>query len=588
MRHPSRPYAHRLIAALTGLLLTATVTVTAAPAASAATPPDGIVFGAVGDTATLDAAAGSPIAVHTYGNFQGNVPTGEMITVNANGLPWRDVATAAPGSSLYTAIVRWADAIKGRDGDILLAFGHEPELSSKKALGTSAEYKQAFRHVVDVFRSRGVDNVQWVLQMSDWAFRTSATDPGHASAWYPGDAYVDIVGADAYNWHTCGEGLGRDVPLSTVAGGVVTFARAHGKLAALPEFAASATVDRARWLNEGYQWMTQNEDVLVAAFYFQHRPTNQANTDCVWMLNKTTELSAFGTVARALDASTTPPTTPTPTPTTPTPTPTTPAEGGSGLTVGAVGDSSALDGAAGRVLPQHAYANLQSSVPAGSLITVLTQDVAWRDISAAAPGSALYADIVRWADALKARDGVVTVAFGQEPELSSRRALGAAEEYKAAYRKVVDVFRAEGVSNVRWAVQFSAWSYRTATTDSSHVSKWYPGDAYVDVLGASALNWSSCDANTGAEATLSTLASGVVSFARAHGKSASLVEFATAAGDRRAAWLQSAHSWIDANSDIIESAYYFNRSPQAAKQTCSWPLTGTADLKAFAALAARA
>jgi len=68
------------------------------------------------------------------------------------------------------------------------------------------------------------------------ALRRSSSTP--TTKWYPGDAYVDNVAADAYNWFTCGHGAGRWNELSTLTDPVLAFARAHGKPASLPEFAS--------------------------------------------------------------------------------------------------------------------------------------------------------------------------------------------------------------------------------------------------------------------------------------------------------------------------------------------------------------
>lgn len=285
---------------LTAAVLVGSANVLAAPAPSAsAADSDSFVFGAIGgDFTALDQAAGKRVARHVYGQFQGRVPTGEMITVNAQNLPWRQVADASAGDALYNDMVRWADTIKSRGGSIQLAFGHEPELASKSSRGGAEEFKRAFRKVVDVFRSRDVTNVKWVLQLTDWSFRTATTSRDYAAKWYPGDNYVDIIGADAYNWYTCGEGQGRDLPLSTVAGGLLPFAKAHGKLASLPEFGANVTVERGKWLRDAHAWLKSESESFASAFYFNHRPTNPDNSDCVWPLTGAAELKAFGELAR--------------------------------------------------------------------------------------------------------------------------------------------------------------------------------------------------------------------------------------------------------------------------------------------------
>ena len=52
------------------------------------------------------------------------------------------------------------------------------------------------------------------------------------------------------------------------------------------------------------------------------------------------------------------------------------------------------------------------------------------------------------------------------------------EPYKAAYRHIVNLFREEGATNVRWAFHIDA-------TDNNNGYKWYPGDDIVDWVGTS-------------------------------------------------------------------------------------------------------
>ena len=48
------------------------------------------------------------------------------------------------------------------------------------------------------------------------------------------------------------------------------------------------------------------------------------------------------------------------------------------------------------------------------MVTVSAANIPWRDVAAAGPGSALYADIVRWAQTIKARGATVMVAWQAE------------------------------------------------------------------------------------------------------------------------------------------------------------------------------
>jgi hypothetical protein len=83
---------------------------------------------------------------------------------------------------------------------IYLRFAHEMNgnwypWSSGVNGNTSAEYVAAWRHVHDIFRQEGATNVKWV-----WAPNVSYPGTTPYAQLYPGDAYVDWVGLDGYNW----------------------------------------------------------------------------------------------------------------------------------------------------------------------------------------------------------------------------------------------------------------------------------------------------------------------------------------------------------------------------------------------------
>ncbi len=62
---------------------------------------------------------------------------------------------------------------------------------------TSEDFIRAWRHIVDLFRAAGAANVQWV-----WCPNVQGFGPSTApfDPLYPGDAYVDVVGLDGYNF----------------------------------------------------------------------------------------------------------------------------------------------------------------------------------------------------------------------------------------------------------------------------------------------------------------------------------------------------------------------------------------------------
>ncbi|MER7073572.1 glycosyl hydrolase [Terrabacter sp. NPDC000476] len=298
---PARRSPHRFTVAALGLAaagsLVATLAVPAQAATATALPGGKIYAGAVGDTATLASKTGTTVGVHGYGNFEGSVPTGRMLTANSSS-NWKTVAAAKPGTAIYNNIVRWATTIKSRGSLTLFAYSHEPELTSKTGLGTATDFKAAYARVVTIFRQQGVTNARFVLQLTDWSFRTSTSDRMYAGKWYPGDAYVDVIGADAYNWYTCGEGRGKWVELSTIISPLLAFGKAHGKLVALPEFGVTKDSRRATWLTNAKNYLIANESWFAAAYYFNHPPTNKNNLDCVWNLSTSAEYSAYGSLLK--------------------------------------------------------------------------------------------------------------------------------------------------------------------------------------------------------------------------------------------------------------------------------------------------
>ncbi len=59
----------------------------------------------------------------------------------------------------------------------------------------AGEYVQAWRHVHDIFTEVGATNVTWV-----WCPNVDSSGSLPLDRLYPGDAYVDWIGMDGYNW----------------------------------------------------------------------------------------------------------------------------------------------------------------------------------------------------------------------------------------------------------------------------------------------------------------------------------------------------------------------------------------------------
>jgi Glycosyl hydrolase family 26 len=237
----------------------------------------------------------------------------------------------------------------------------------------------------------------------------------------------------------------------------------------------------------------------------------------------------------------------------------------------------------GAPLAKHVYGQLDGSIPTGRMVNMAT-NVSWRTLAGSQAGSAPYADLVRWADALKSRTGgPILFVFNHEPEGNASSGLGTDTDFIAAWRKVHDVFGSRGVTNVEYTWNMTSNAFRVPSSDPRYALKWYPGDAYVDNVATAAYNWYDCGEGHGQWLSLENRASAPLAFAKAHGKPYVLAEWASQAGPLRASWLQDARTWMLANKGYLRGAFYYQSpTPRAG---CSWRLTTTAEFQAFGAMA---
>src|SRR5207245_7865937 len=94
----------------------------------------------------------------------------------------------------------WAVGLRTYGAPVLLDFGHEMDgnwypWGNAVNGNTPAQYVAAFRHVHDRFVAAGATNVQWVWNPDAW--NPAGVDQ---RSFYPGDAYVDWMAIDVYNW----------------------------------------------------------------------------------------------------------------------------------------------------------------------------------------------------------------------------------------------------------------------------------------------------------------------------------------------------------------------------------------------------
>lgn len=122
--------------------------------------------------------------------------------------------------------------------------------------------------------------------------------------------------------------------------------------------------------------------------------------------------------------------------------------------------------------------------------------------------------IVSRADAFVAFGTPVYLTMHHEPENDTAN-FGTPAEYIAAYRRVVEIFRSRGVTNVGFTWTMMAWSFNDRS--GVDIDDWYPGDDDVDFVAADGYNWSPGRTGSG-WTSFSTVFDDADAFARRHGK----------------------------------------------------------------------
>jgi hypothetical protein len=223
------------------------------------------------------------------GNQQWAKKTGHTVFVsiksrrlNGSKIQWRDIAAARPGSPLWADMQRQANQIKQFGALVYVVFNHEPDAQTSAPMGRPADFIAAWRHVIDTYRAAGVRNARYVWTLTGWAFTAKAGGGlTRADLYYPGDAYVDDIAGDTYNWNTCHSRSGKWESPAQLVDPQRRFGLRHpGKGLMLLEFGSVEDPSRpgrkARWLRDMAGLLTSPAyRQFRAALYWDDQHTGQ-------------------------------------------------------------------------------------------------------------------------------------------------------------------------------------------------------------------------------------------------------------------------------------------------------------------------
>jgi hypothetical protein len=184
-------------------------------------------------------------------------------------ITWGSIRTTRINSGSQDALIRArADGVKALGKPVFLRFFAEMDgdfLAHRT--GSPSRYIAAWRRARWIFASRGATNAVWVWCPTAWGFTE-----GDAQRYYPGDAYVDWLCADGFNWAPGRRG----VPWRSFAQiheDFYKYGEAVGKPLMVGEYGCLERRDgeKAQWIAEARDALKNQLPAIAAVVYFDSK-----------------------------------------------------------------------------------------------------------------------------------------------------------------------------------------------------------------------------------------------------------------------------------------------------------------------------
>ena len=234
---------------------------------------------------------------HIYEGWQAPFPGWRETWDNLNGrvpfVSWAKASTAAVNSGRYDGMIRQRAAdVKAAGYPMLLEWFWEMDGNrNRHVAGSPASFIAAWRRMHGIFDRAGVTNVSWVWCPNAWGFTS-----GEAQKFYPGDAYVDWICANGYNWAPGRRG-DEWRSFEWTFQPFYDWGSARGKPLMVGEFGAQERKpgEKAQWLRDAATTLkTKFTDIKAVAYFDVKKRYN-------WRINTSaSSASAFRYLAKTL------------------------------------------------------------------------------------------------------------------------------------------------------------------------------------------------------------------------------------------------------------------------------------------------
>jgi mannan endo-1,4-beta-mannosidase len=158
-------------------------------------------------------------------------------------------------------ISNFARRLGALESVVYLRFAHEmngdwyPWSSAKVG---AENYKAVYRYIKDKFDALGVNNIKWIFSIN---WENVPKDNDYKDA-YPGDAYVDFIGIDGYNWGNS-QAWSKWMSFDEIFGPIYReVLNLYGKEVIIAEFSSTSKGgDKAKWIKDALSDIKKMERV---------------------------------------------------------------------------------------------------------------------------------------------------------------------------------------------------------------------------------------------------------------------------------------------------------------------------------------
>lgn len=168
--------------------------------------------------------------------------------------------------------------------------------------------------------------------------------------------------------------------------------------------------------------------------------------------------------------------------------------------------------------------------------------------------------LAQFAVSVKNYSGQVIIRFGHEMNGNWYPWGNRPVEYTAAYRKIHDVFKSSGVTNVTWM-----WSINADNVPPSPIEgagRYYPGNTYVDIIGLDGFNFGTSQSGS-VWRSFTAIFTPAYKFAFGLNKPIMISEMGCAeAGGDKAAWIRDMAESLTEKMPGIGEIVWFNLSKE--------------------------